>query len=127
MEFAAVRGEHVVRALRKRVSVAIDSFTGSELWSAETFAGACGSSLYGLVTCDPERSYPLCCCARRLRHCFFTAITVFLDLGRLVAFGLRSRRALAAENLFLRERLALFQEQVKHEGPRKPRVVRWQL
>jgi hypothetical protein len=35
-----------------------------------------------------------------LRHYFFTAINVFLDLGRLVAFGLRSRRALAAENLF---------------------------
>jgi hypothetical protein len=37
-----------------------------------------------------------------LRHCSFTALIVLLDLGRLVAFGLRSRRALAADNLFLR-------------------------
>ena len=45
-----------------------------------------------------------------LRHCLFTAMIVLLDLCRLVAFGLRSRRALAAENLFLRKQLALFQE-----------------
>ncbi|MGH9628661.1 MAG: hypothetical protein ACRD7E_10035 [Bryobacteraceae bacterium] len=38
-----------------------------------------------------------------LRHCFFTATIVFLDFGRLVAFGFRSHRALAAENLFLRK------------------------
>ena len=38
-----------------------------------------------------------------LRHCFFTAMIVLLDLGRVVAFGLRSRRALAAENLSLRK------------------------
>ena len=45
-----------------------------------------------------------------LRHCFLTATVVLLDLGRLVVFALRSRRALAAENLFLRKQLALFQE-----------------
>jgi transposase InsO family protein len=45
-----------------------------------------------------------------LRHCFVTATIVILDLSRLVAFGVRSRRALAAENLFLRKQLALFQE-----------------
>ena len=45
-----------------------------------------------------------------LRHCFFTATIVFLDFGRLVASGLRARRAVAAENLFLRKQLALYQE-----------------
>jgi putative transposase len=45
-----------------------------------------------------------------LRHCVFTARIVFLDLRRLLAFGFRSRRALAAENLFVRKQMALFQE-----------------
>ena len=51
---------------------------------------------------------------------------VLLDLGRVVAFGLRSRRALAAENLFLRKQLALFQErQVK---PRRAGdATRWTM
>ena len=60
------------------------------------------------------------------RHCFFTAMIVLLDLGRIVAFGLRSRRALAAENLFLRKQLALF-----HERKVKPRraddATRWTM
>jgi hypothetical protein len=45
-----------------------------------------------------------------IRHCFVTATIVILDLIRLVALGVRSRRALAAENLFRRKQLALFQE-----------------
>jgi hypothetical protein len=45
-----------------------------------------------------------------LRHCFFTAIPVLLDLVRLVSISFRARRALATENLFLRKQLALFQE-----------------
>src|SRR5262245_33777608 len=59
-----------------------------------------------------------------LRHCFFTAMIVFLDLGRLVAFGIRSRRALAAENLFLRKQLALFQER-KIKPRRADDASRW--
>src|SRR5262245_47897588 len=45
-----------------------------------------------------------------LRHCFITAAIVLLDFGRLLVCAIRSRRALAAENLFLRKQLALFQE-----------------
>lgn len=45
-----------------------------------------------------------------LRHCFVTATFALFDWDRLIALGLRSRRALAAENLFLRKQLALFQE-----------------
>src|SRR5689334_182950 len=45
-----------------------------------------------------------------LRHCLRTAALVLLDLSRLLASGARSRRALAAEKMFLRKQLALFQE-----------------
>src|SRR5262245_15571584 len=45
-----------------------------------------------------------------LRHCLVTATIVLLDFGRLLTITVRSRRALAAENLFLRKQLALFQE-----------------
>ena len=49
-----------------------------------------------------------------LRHCFLTACVAFFDLGRLLILVVRPRAALAAENLFLRKQLALFQErQVK--------------
>jgi putative transposase len=61
-----------------------------------------------------------------LRHCFFTAMIVFLDFGRLVAFGLRTRRALAAENLFLRKQLALFQER-KVKPRRADDSTRWMM
>jgi len=62
--------------------------------------------------------------ATALRHCLVTAITVILDLSRMVALGVRSRRALVAENLFLRKQLALY-----HERKVKPRraddATRW--
>ena len=49
-----------------------------------------------------------------LRHCFLTACVAFFNLGRLLVLVVRPRAALAAENLFLRKQLALFQErQVK--------------
>ena len=37
---------------------------------------------------------------------------MLLDLVRIGSIGLRSRRALSAENLFLRKQLALFQERM---------------
>src|SRR5215470_4159525 len=61
-----------------------------------------------------------------LRHCFVTAILVFVDFGRLVATGIRCRRALAAENLFLRKQLALFQER-KVEPRRADDATRWMM
>ena len=45
-----------------------------------------------------------------LEHCFLTAGIAFFDLGRLLLLAVRPRAALAAENLFLRKQLALFQE-----------------
>ena len=47
---------------------------------------------------------------RPLTHGLTTLSSVAYDLVRLLALGMRSRRALAAENLFLRKQLALFQE-----------------
>jgi hypothetical protein len=45
-----------------------------------------------------------------LTHSFSTLSWVACDLVRLLVLVPRSRRALAAENLFLRKQLALFQE-----------------
>jgi transposase InsO family protein len=61
-----------------------------------------------------------------LRHCFVTATIVLLDCGRLLAGGVRSRRALAAENLFLRKQLALFQER-KVKPRRADDSTRWMM
>src|SRR5690349_10724292 len=43
-------------------------------------------------------------------HAVTTARAVLFDLGRFLALCFRSRAALAAENLFLRKQLALFEE-----------------
>ena len=43
-------------------------------------------------------------------HLFFTANQVIRDLGQLLRASAKSRASLAAENLFLRKQLALFQE-----------------
>ena len=61
-----------------------------------------------------------------LWHCVVTAIIVSLDLGRLITFALRSRRALAAENLFLRKQIALFQER-KIKPRRADDATRWMM
>ena len=46
---------------------------------------------------------------RTVAHCFRTISSVVADLVRLAFLATHSRRALAAENLFLRKQLALFQ------------------
>src|SRR6202171_6121908 len=56
----------------------------------------------------PQRLPSVSCTVRRLLH----------DLGTLVRLGLTSRAQLAAENLFLRKQLALYQE--RHTKPRRP-------
>ena len=61
-----------------------------------------------------------------LRHCLVTAMIVLLDFGRLVTVGVRTRRALAAENLFLRKQLALFQER-KVKPRRADDSTRWMM
>ena len=47
---------------------------------------------------------------RTVAHCFRTLSLVVFDLVRLAFLAAHSRSALAAENLFLRKQLALFQE-----------------
>jgi putative transposase len=78
-------------------------------------------------TCDPERSCraPLVLLAA-LRHCLATATIVLLDFSHLLTIAVRSRRALAAENLFLRKQLALFQER-KVKPRRAGDSTRWMM
>src|SRR6516162_3583849 len=59
-----------------------------------------------------------------LRPCALTTFSVLLDLGRLLLSALRPRAALAAENLFLRKQLALFQER-KVKPRRAADSTRW--
>src|SRR5215472_10487550 len=47
---------------------------------------------------------------RTLTHSLTTLSSVAYDLARVLVLAMRSRRALAAENLYLRKQLALFQE-----------------
>ena len=59
-----------------------------------------------------------------LRQCLLTASIALPDLGRLLLLALRPRAALAAENLFLRKQLALFQER-KVKPRRADDAARW--
>src|ERR1700752_504084 len=57
-------------------------------------------------------------------HCVRTASLVVFDLVRLAVLAAHSRRSLAAENLFLRKQLALFQER-KVKPRRANDSTRW--
>jgi len=61
-----------------------------------------------------------------VQHCGWTAARVLVDLGLLGLLALRSRRGLAAENLFLRKQLALFQER-KVRPRRAADSTRWMV
>jgi putative transposase len=68
-----------------------------------------GSSIFGAVA-----------------HCFRTLSAVVFDLVRLAFVTAHSRSALAAENLFLRKQLALFQER-KVKPRRADDSTRWMM
>ena len=58
---------------------------------------------------------------RRLWRCVKTVSQILLAFGQLASLLIRSPRAVAAENLFLRKQLALFQErQVKPHRANEP-------
>lgn len=59
-----------------------------------------------------------------VQHCCCTSGRVLLDLGLLLILALRSRRDMAAENLFLRKQLALYQER-KTKPHRADDSTRW--
>jgi putative transposase len=61
-----------------------------------------------------------------LQHCFRTAAMALIDLTRFVLLAAHSRSALAAENLFLRKQLALFQER-KVRPRRADDSTRWMM
>lgn len=62
----------------------------------------------------------MCGCSRRIRHLCqlsYTVLTLGVNTTRVFRLGLRSPSALAAENLFLRKQLALYQE--RHVNPKR--------
>src|ERR1700675_3772230 len=63
---------------------------------------------------------------RAVAHCFRTLSSVVFDLVRLAFLATHSRSALAAENLFLRKQLALFQER-KVKPRRADDSTRWMM
>jgi hypothetical protein len=65
-------------------------------------------------------------CSLSLAHFFRTFRHALIDLGRCMFLFSRSRVALAAENLFLRKQLALFQER-KVRPRRADDSTRWMM
>src|SRR6185437_3181657 len=63
---------------------------------------------------------------RAAGHCMRTVWLVVFDLVRLAVLAAHSRRSLAAENLFLRKQLALFQER-KVRPRRADDSTRWMM
>src|SRR6202022_2371936 len=63
---------------------------------------------------------------RAVAHCFRTSSLVVFDLVRLVFLVACSHSTLAAENLFLRKQLALFQER-KVKPRRADDSTRWMM
>ena len=63
---------------------------------------------------------------RTVAHCFRTILPVLVDLLHLAVIVGHSRRSLAAENLFLRKQLALFQER-KVKPRRADDATRWMM
>jgi len=61
---------------------------------------------------------------RAVAHCFRASSLVVFDLVRLAFLVARSQNTLAAENLFLRKQLALFQER-KAKPRRADDSTRW--
>jgi len=61
-----------------------------------------------------------------LAHCFRTLSLVVVDLVRLARLAAHSHGALAAENLFLRKQLAMFQER-KVKPRRVNDATRWTM
>src|SRR5947207_12276678 len=67
---------------------------------------------------------PFVDCLKASRHLIRTSRRVLLDLLKLIGGMCRSRRAVEAENLFLRKQLALFQER-KTKARRADDSTRW--
>lgn len=67
---------------------------------------------------------PVSLLVRAVTHCLRTSSLVAFDLLRLASLAVRSHNSLAAENLFLRKQLALFQER-KVKPRRADDATRW--
>src|SRR5215471_4958629 len=67
---------------------------------------------------------PVSLLVHAVRHCLRTPSLVALDLAKLASLSVRCHKSLAAENLFLRKQLALFQER-KVKPRRANDATRW--
>jgi putative transposase len=67
---------------------------------------------------------PVSLLVRAMTHCLRTSSLVAVELVRLASLAIRSHTSLAAENLFLRKQLALFQER-KVKPRRADDATRW--
>src|SRR5215467_6516061 len=67
---------------------------------------------------------PVSLLVHAMTHCLRTLSSVTFDLAKLAFLSVRSHRSLAAENLFLRKQLALFQER-KVKPRRADDADRW--
>ena len=67
---------------------------------------------------------PVSLLVQAVAHCLRTSSAAAFDLGTLALLAVRSHNSLAAENLFLRKQLALFQER-KVKPRRADDAARW--
>src|ERR1043165_1951148 len=67
---------------------------------------------------------PIFLFVRAMTHCLRTSSLVAFNLVRLASLAIRSNTSLAAENLFLRKQLALFQER-RVKPRRADDATRW--
>src|SRR6185369_7276420 len=69
---------------------------------------------------------PISLLVHAVTHCLRTLSLVAFDLAKLASLSVRSHKSLAAENLFLRKQLALFQER-KVKPRRANDATRWSM
>jgi hypothetical protein len=67
---------------------------------------------------------PVSLLVHAVTHCLRTLSSVAFDLAKFASLSVRSHKSLAAENLFLRKQLALFQER-KVKPRRANDATRW--
>ena len=69
---------------------------------------------------------PVLLLVHAVTHCLRTLSSVAFDLAKIASLSVRSHKSLAAENLFFRKQLALFQER-KVKPRRAKDATRWSM
>jgi hypothetical protein len=81
---------------------------GPQLFRSNQFAGC--DPIRGTATGGGRPRHTIWVMVKATQHLFRTLVAVARDLASLASSAMRSRAQLAAENLFLRKQLALYQE-----------------